>query len=69
MIVTDVFTVKRRLRNYRREMSHKRLTHETEEMGLKTRSGRVVLTAIAMYVSYKATYYKKARPSLQYENS
>lgn len=44
----DVFTVKRRLRNYRREMSHKRLRPETEEMGLKTRSGRVVLTAICM---------------------
>lgn len=46
----DVFTVKRRLRNYRREMSHKRLKDETEEVGLKTRSGRVVLTAIGMYV-------------------
>ncbi|KOB55582.1 Zinc transporter 9, partial [Operophtera brumata] len=29
-------------------MSHKRLTNGTEEMGLKTRSGRVVLTAIAI---------------------
>ncbi|KAL0883959.1 hypothetical protein ABMA27_016015 [Loxostege sticticalis] len=44
----DVFTVKRRLRNYRREMSHKRLRPETEEMGLRTRSGRVVLTAIGI---------------------
>ncbi|CAG9792013.1 unnamed protein product [Diatraea saccharalis] len=44
----DVFTVKRRLRNYRREMSHKRLRPETEELGLKTRSGRVVLTAIGI---------------------
>ncbi|KAJ0179371.1 hypothetical protein K1T71_005083 [Dendrolimus kikuchii] len=44
----DVFTVKRRLRNYRREMSHKRLKHEVEEVGLKTRSGRVVLTAIGI---------------------
>ncbi|XP_068627820.1 proton-coupled zinc antiporter SLC30A9, mitochondrial [Battus philenor] len=43
----DVFTVKRRLRNYRREMSHKRLKHG-EELGLKTRSGRVVLTAIGI---------------------
>ncbi|CAG5055870.1 unnamed protein product, partial [Parnassius apollo] len=44
----DVFTVKRRLRNYRREMSHKRLKHGVEELGLKTRSGRVVLTAIGI---------------------
>ncbi|CAH0397484.1 unnamed protein product [Chilo suppressalis] len=44
----DVFTVKRRLRNYRREMSHKRLRPEREELGLKTRSGRVVLTAIGI---------------------
>ncbi|XP_013185876.1 proton-coupled zinc antiporter SLC30A9, mitochondrial [Amyelois transitella] len=44
----DVFTVKRRLRNYRREMSHKRIRPEVEELGLKTRSGRVVLTAIGI---------------------
>ncbi|CAK1551836.1 unnamed protein product [Leptosia nina] len=44
----DVFTVKRRLRNYRREMGHKRLKHGVEEMGLKTVSGRVVLTAVAI---------------------
>ncbi|XP_023946958.1 zinc transporter 9 [Bicyclus anynana] len=44
----DVFTVKRRLRNYRREMGHKRLKHGVEEMGLRTVSGRVVLTAIAI---------------------
>ncbi|PZC75863.1 hypothetical protein B5X24_HaOG205565 [Helicoverpa armigera] len=44
----DVFTVKRRLRNYRREMSHKRLKHGIEELGLKTRSGRVVLTAVGI---------------------
>ncbi|XP_072941776.1 proton-coupled zinc antiporter SLC30A9, mitochondrial [Epargyreus clarus] len=44
----DVFTVKRRLRNYRREMSHKRLKHGVEEVGLKTTSGRVVLTAIGI---------------------
>ncbi|XP_013134648.1 PREDICTED: zinc transporter 9 [Papilio polytes] len=43
----DVFTVKRRLRNYRREMSDKRLK-QGEELGLKTRSGRVVLTAIGI---------------------
>ncbi|KAI8440277.1 hypothetical protein MSG28_001634 [Choristoneura fumiferana] len=42
-----VFTVKRRLRNYRREMSHKKEA-EAEESGLKTRSGRVVLTAIGI---------------------
>ncbi|KAI8440269.1 hypothetical protein MSG28_001634 [Choristoneura fumiferana] len=45
--VWDVFTVKRRLRNYRREMSHKKEA-EAEESGLKTRSGRVVLTAIGI---------------------
>ncbi|XP_037297204.1 zinc transporter 9 [Manduca sexta] len=44
----DVFTVKRRLRNYRREMSHTRLKTESEAVGLKTRSGRVVLTAIGI---------------------
>lgn len=44
----DVFTVKRRLRNYRREMSDKHLKNEEEEVGLKTRSGRVVLTAIGI---------------------
>ncbi|XP_026747209.1 zinc transporter 9 [Trichoplusia ni] len=44
----DVFTVKRRLRNYRREMSHKRLKHGVEELGLRTRSGRVVLTAVGI---------------------
>ncbi|XP_075972964.1 solute carrier family 30 member 9 [Anticarsia gemmatalis] len=43
----DVFTVKRRLRNYRREMSTKRLSN-VEELGLKTTSGRVVLTAIGI---------------------
>lgn len=50
-LFSDVFTVKRRLRNYRREMSHKRLKHGVEEVGLKTTSGRVVLTAIGMYVT------------------
>ncbi|XP_050342219.1 zinc transporter 9 [Nymphalis io] len=44
----DVFTVKRRLRNYRREMGHKRLKHGVEELGLKTVSGRVVLTAVGI---------------------
>ncbi|XP_037967951.2 zinc transporter 9 [Plutella xylostella] len=39
----DVFTVKRRLRTYRREMGQKE-----EELGLRTRSGRVVLTAVAI---------------------
>ncbi|KAJ2950452.1 hypothetical protein O0L34_g8695 [Tuta absoluta] len=43
----DVFTVKRRLRNYRREMSSKRAP-DSAPIGLKTRSGRVVLTAIAI---------------------
>lgn len=47
-MVADVFTVKRRLRNYRREMSHKKVGPEVEEVGLRTRSGRVVLTAVAM---------------------
>ncbi|XP_004927839.1 zinc transporter 9 [Bombyx mandarina] len=44
----DVFTVKRRLRDYRREMSHTRSKDNVEEVGLKTRSGRVVLTAIGI---------------------
>ncbi|CAB3236169.1 unnamed protein product [Arctia plantaginis] len=43
----DVFTVKRRLRTYRREMSSKRLIG-TEQLGLKTTSGRVVLTAVGI---------------------
>lgn len=44
----DVFTVKRRLRNYRREMGYNKPDISGEPVGLKTRSGRVVLTAIAI---------------------
>lgn len=46
IIITDIFTVKRRLRDYRREMGNKTETIETE--GLFGRSGRVVLTAVVM---------------------
>ncbi|XP_041973150.1 zinc transporter 9 [Aricia agestis] len=43
----DVFTVKRRLRNYRREMGHTK-PKQVEAVGLKTVSGRVVLTAVGI---------------------
>lgn len=43
----DIFTVKRRLRDYRREMGQR--TTVTIEAGLRGRSGRVVVTAIVMY--------------------
>lgn len=42
----DIFTVKRRLRDYRREMGSQMGTEY--EPGLKGRSGRVVITAIVM---------------------
>lgn len=42
----DIFTVKRRLRDYRREIGSKAQVLEQE--GLFGRSGKVVLTAIAM---------------------
>lgn len=42
----DIFTVKRRLRDYRREMGQR--TTVSVEQGLKGRSGRVVITAIVM---------------------
>lgn len=42
----DIFTVKRRLRDYRREMDHR--TTVNIEPGLRGRSGRVVVTAIVM---------------------
>lgn len=45
---TDIFTVKRRLRDYRREMGQRSTV--TVELGLRGRSGRVVITAIVMYV-------------------
>lgn len=44
--LADIFTVKRRLRDYRREMgSHTKVDFEP---GLRGRSGRVVVTAIIM---------------------
>lgn len=46
-LVVDVFTVKRRLRDYRREMGNKGEAMNENE-GLFGRSGRVVLTAIIM---------------------
>lgn len=48
LFVADVFTVKRRLRDYRREIGSK--TEIIQKEGLFGRSGKVVLTAIAMYV-------------------
>ncbi|XP_035733125.1 zinc transporter 9-like isoform X2 [Vespa mandarinia] len=45
----NIFTVKRRLRDYRREMGNKTETVETE--GLFGRSGRVVLTAVVINAS------------------
>lgn len=49
LFITDVFTVKRRLRDYRREIGNK--AEIVQKEGLFGRSGKVVLTAIAMYVS------------------
>lgn len=46
LIHVDIFTVKRRLRDYRREMDHR--TTVNIEPGLRGRSGRVVVTAIIM---------------------
>lgn len=43
----DIFTVKRRLRDYRREIGSRTGTTSNEE-GLSGQSGKVVLTAIAM---------------------
>lgn len=48
IIFIDIFTVKRRLRDYRREMDQR--TTVSLEPGLSGRSGRVVITAIVMYV-------------------
>jgi len=48
LFITDVFTVKRRLRDYRREIGNK--TEIVQKEGLFGRSGKVILTAIAMYV-------------------
>lgn len=45
-ILTDIFTVKRRLRDYRREMNQGATV--SMETGLGGRSGRVVITAIVM---------------------
>ena len=44
----DVFTVKKRLRDYRREVGNQVKNVESE--GLFGRSGKVVLTAVVMYV-------------------
>lgn len=46
LMSTDIFTVKRRLRDYRREMGQRSTV--TIEPGLRSRSGRVVITAIVM---------------------
>lgn len=44
----NAFTMKRRLRDYRREMGARTNVHESEIMGLKGSSGKVVLTAVAI---------------------
>lgn len=54
---TDIFTVKRRLRDYRREMGQRNTV--TIEPGLRGRSGRVVITAIVMYVRLRHISYSK----------
>lgn len=46
-IISDIFTVKRRLRDYRREIGSKASIGDPEP-GLMGKSGKVVLTAIAM---------------------
>lgn len=43
-----MFTVKRRLRDYRREMGKSAEEILQEQSGLMGRSGKVVLTAVAM---------------------
>lgn len=45
--ILDIFTVKRRLRDLRREMGKSAEAAETES-GLMGRSGKVVITAVAM---------------------
>lgn len=44
----NAFTMKRRLRDYRREMGARTNVHDSEIMGLKGSSGKVVLTAVAI---------------------
>lgn len=50
----DVFTVKRKLRDYRRERDNQRELAMAQASGLFGPSGRVVLTAVAMYVVNKS---------------
>lgn len=45
--ILDIFTVKRRLRDYRREMGKSAEAAEIDS-GLMGRSGKVVLMAVAM---------------------
>lgn len=46
-MLLDIFTVKRRLRDYRREMGRSAEAADVDS-GLMGRSGRVVLMAVAM---------------------
>lgn len=46
-IFSDIFTVKRRLRDYRREIGSRTMMTD-DEPGLKGKSGKVVLIAIGM---------------------
>lgn len=49
MFFLDIFTVKKRLRDYRREMG-KVVVDESQKSGLFGRSGKVVLMAVGMLV-------------------
>jgi len=44
----NAFTMKRRLRDYRREMGARTNVHDSEILGLRGSSGKVVLTAVAI---------------------
>lgn len=60
---TDIFTVKRRLRDYRREMGQRSTV--TVEPGLRGRSGRVVITAIVMYVLHTVLTHRMGNARLR----
>lgn len=46
--VIAMFTIKRRMRDYKREITRTAQTAVEKEGGLKGRSGKVVLIAVAM---------------------
>lgn len=49
LIFTDIFTMKRRLRDFRREQGRVTEVQSEQTTLLANSSGRVVLTAAAMY--------------------